>query len=331
MLRPKTEQPSRALVPGVVAAGCALAAVLLGTAFVTVTPIPGLLAPGDGVRFGLPAAKAALNLTGVATIAFVMAPLLGSAERAVWRRCAAVSSAVWFVAALVSLCLHTAELQLGRPIGPSEVADYATTVTTGQALLAVLAGTLAMLGCALLSVHRPAAIPAELRLILAFAVLLPLPVTGHSESSATHGVTAPMMLVHVVAAAGWLGGLFAVLLGLAANPASVVTTLPRFSKIATGALAGTAVTGLVLALLQLLSKGFGPTGLVTTQYGLLSLAKLACLGAAAYLGAHIRFRLMPTMADGDRSAVTRWATAEIGLLAFAFGLGTVLARTPVPG
>jgi putative copper resistance protein D len=158
VLRPKTEQTASALVPGVVAAGCALAAALLGTAFVTVTPIPGLLPPGDGVRFGLPVAKAALNLTGVATIAFVLAPLLGSADRAAWRRCAAVSSAVWFVAALVSLCLHTAELRPGEPIGLSEVASYATTVTTGQALLAVLAGTLAMLGCAVLGVHRPAAI-----------------------------------------------------------------------------------------------------------------------------------------------------------------------------
>ena len=111
----------------------------------------------------------------------------------------------------------------------------------------------------------------------------------------------------------------------------LATALPQYSKIATVCVLVVPVTGLVNGLVEL----YDTPGVVwylalfTTGYGQIMLLKGVCLVIAALLGAHIRFRLLPAIRRRARTAVLRWASLELTVMAVAFGLAAVLVRAPV--
>lgn len=54
-------------------------------------------------------------------------------------------------------------------------------------------------------------------------------------------------------------------------------------------------------------------------------------GTAFVLGAHIRFRLLPTIRERRRTALTGWVALELSVMGPAFGFAAILARGPVIG
>jgi copper resistance protein D len=328
-------RPGTPALIGVVV-GIAFAAVALATSLTDRLPVVvGIAGPDDGVRFGLPAARALMNVAGAITVGLCLVPvLLGEhrtpllAERT--RRAAVLSSATWLSATLVALWLYAIELNPARQVDLGVLADYVANVAGVQGLVATAVCTLGLLTMAVLNVRRPGVVAPELHGILALASLLPLPLTGHSQSTEYHDLVIPMTTAHVTAAATWLGGLLAIALFVLADRAALAVALPRFSKVATVALVVTGLSGLVSATLEILSApGVGLGGLVTTWYGQLALVKLGCTAAVALLGAKIRFRFLPAVAARRPVAITGWVALEIAVMGIAFGLGTVLARTPV--
>jgi putative copper resistance protein D len=152
-------------------------------------------------------------------------------------------------------------------------------------------------------------------------------VTGHAAGHDSHDPAVLAIALHVVAASGWVGGLLAVVLVLAAQPRLVAVALPRFSTVA-GYCAGTvAVTGVLSAVFRLPT----PVALVNTGYGLLVLAKAACLVVLLGLGWRARRRLLGRMAGltGGRSGspvpLARWLGLELVVMAVVFGLAAALA------
>jgi putative copper resistance protein D len=317
----------------------ALAGVLLGLAITAGQAIPGLPEPAAVVRFGIPIVRVLLDMAAVVTVGLCLLPLLIGFDRpklaenvlAGTRRVTVAAALAWGITALVALVLQTAELRPNSPVTFGSIWEYIATVGAGKALLAVFLFAMLCAGLAAWSVRAGEAVPAELRAAAALFTLLPLPVTGHATNWKWHDITMVSMELHVMAAAAWTGGLGAVVVVLAVNRTLLAHALPRFSKLAAICLVVSAATGLFNGFAELLLKPGGDLwrDLFGTDYGILVLAKITCIGLLALLGANIRWRLLPGIMRHQRTALVGWATLELAIMGLAFGFAVVLTRAPV--
>jgi copper transport protein len=171
------------------------------------------------------------------------------------------------------------------------------------------------------------------RLALAFAMLAVVVSGAVGHSAAIAPVWAvPAKAVHLIASAVWAGGLF----WLVIRPAGDNIVLfgidaDRVSSRALIAVIAVALTGVVQTRLFLASW----SGLLTSAYGLLVLAKTAGLVALVAFGAYHRQRVMPGLAataTADTSVrVLRASVArEVFVIAIVILLGGLLAYVPPP-
>jgi putative copper resistance protein D len=319
--------------------GGALVAVVVGTAFTAAEPVPGIVLPGPGVTYGLPVTRVLLDLAAVAVVGLSLLPkLLGFDDpdrtEPVLRRVrplAVLCSWAWALCALLTIVFQTAELNPGRPPAPALIADYVENVGAGQGMLFSAACALACAGIGLLAVRFGEHVPAELRIVIALFGLLPIPVTGHAVDSVWHDPIMVSMELHVMGAAAWTGGLAAVIVFLARNPALLARALPRFSRLATLALLLVSASGLVTGLATMaLTPGVElPGALLTSEYGVLVVVKVACTALLVPFAAHIRFRLLPRIAAGRGTAVALWAAAELTLMGLAYGVAVTLTTASI--
>jgi copper resistance protein D len=322
----------------VLACGAVLG-VLVGLALTATAAVPGIVASGTAVVVGLPLSRALVDLAALTTVGMSLLPsLIGARARragaalALARRVAAVSAAVWLVAALTSLVLEVADYTPGKPVTVAAVVAYMRQIPSGQGLAVVVCCALVYLVVAVLAVRRGEAVPVELRITVAMFALLPLPVTGHAmDAAGWRDVNMISMELHVVSAVCWTGGLLAVLLLLAFQRDVLADALPRFSRLATICVCAVAVTGAYNGWFELYATPgvHWYVALFTTGYGWILIGKLLCVLAAGALGGYTRFRLLPRIAQRQATAVLTWATLETAVLGIAFGLAAVLVRAPV--
>jgi copper transport protein len=161
------------------------------------------------------------------------------------------------------------------------------------------------------------------------AILLGFALSGHPASAAPRWLAAGAIVVHVAAAAAWIGALPALLERLAGRRHDIAGAIARFGRMAPAAVVALALAGIVSAAVQL----DGPADLVSADYGLLVLAKVAGLGLLLGFAAWNRLRLTPLLATAPDAAVRGLVlsirlelAAGIGVLALA----AVLAATPPP-
>jgi putative copper resistance protein D len=211
------------------------------------------------------------------------------------------------------------------------IASYVDTVGTGQGLLFSAACALVAAGIGLMAVRFGEKVPAELRIIVALFGLLPIPVTGHAVNSVWHDPIMIMMEVHVMGAAAWTGGLAATAVFVASRRELLAVVLPRFSRLATVCLLMVAMSGLVSGLgTMALTPGVElPGAIVTSQYGILVVIKVALTALLVPLAAHIRFRLLPGIRRGEATAVAGWATAELAVMGLAYGVAVAITRASI--
>lgn len=332
----RTRRGKALLLATLITAGAGVA--VLATAFLAPTAVPGLAEPGPGVRYGLPAVRAAGNIAALLTVGLTALPRLLGRHNARRRtavlaradRTALITSAAWLLCAVLLLVLQAAELHPGRTATTGMVLEYATTVPAGTALLAVAGCAAVSAVLAVLAARGNDSAPAELRTAIALLGLLPLPLTGHAGDWRFHELAMISVEIHVLAAALWAGGLVALVLFAAPARGLLAEAVPRFSALATVALSVVAASGVFNALMQLMSDPAGDlSDLVTTAYGQVVLAKLGCLTVLAAIAARMRYRLLPRIRRHQRTALITWATLETGVMGAAYGLGVVLARAPV--
>jgi copper resistance protein D len=318
--------------------GSALVAAIGATAYTDTGPVPGLPQVDPLVRFGLPVIRALLDLAALATVGLSFLPKLLGFDRpkhtepimSVARRVTVVTALLWMVCALLSLLLQAAELNPGRTLTTTMVIDYVAGVPAGPGLLLSAGGAFACALFGLLAVRHGESVPAELRAIVAVLSLLPMPLTGHATDWVYHDFSMISMELHVVAAAVWTGGLAALAIFVAPRRGLLAPALPRFSRLATLSVCTVGISGAFNGIMELvITPGAGLAGLITTAYGQIVLAKIACLAALAFSGGHIRFRLMPRIARHQRTALIGWIALEVSIMGVAYGLGVVLARAPV--
>jgi putative copper resistance protein D len=297
----------------------------------------GLPDPGGLTTYGLPVVRTLSEIAAILTVgALLAAAFLTPPERDGFLgltgyralRAASYTSGTWTVAALLMIPLTIADT-LGRPL---------TSVLGFGQLIAVvprLEGATAWLLTALLAV----AVFAGCRIALSWGVsvvllgvallgLLPVAATGHSAAGGAHDVATDSLMLHVVAASLWVGGLVA-LLTLAATPEAdrgwLAVAVPRFSAVALVCWVVMAVSGVLNALVRIPLADVFRSG-----YGGLLLAKtgaLLVLGAIGYLQ---RQRAVAAAAAGRPGGLLRLGSVETLIMLGTVGLAVALGRSAPP-
>jgi cytochrome c oxidase assembly factor CtaG len=160
--------------------------------------------------------------------------------------------------------------------------------------------------------------------------LIPLGLTGHSSAGGSHDLATNSLLIHLVAASVWAGGLLALLAHALRDGDHTGLAARRFSMIALWCWVAMALSGLMNALVRVL-----PSDLLTTGYGRLVVAKFTALCVLGVLGwRQRRGAVAPLQADSGsrqaRSALVRLALIEAVVFGLTFGIAVGLGRTAPP-
>ena len=324
------------LLTGVaVLAGCTAAGIgaLSVAAALTATGLPD---PGPVTTLGLPFVRAAGEVAAVVAVgAFLLAAFLVPPQhsgvldvdgyRAV--RIGTVAAGAWAVCAALLVPLTISDVS-GQPItahlNPASLWSLASliNISTAWRWTALLAATVML---ASLPVLRWSWTP--LLLVGSLATLIPLGLTGHSSAGGSHDLATNSLLIHLVAASLWAGGLLALLAHLIRDGQHADLAARRFSVIALWCFGAMALSGVVNALVRIL-----PSDLVATDYGRLVLAKfvaLCLLGVAGWR--QRRTGVAALQADpSSRAGLIRLALIEAVLFGITFGIAVGLGRTPPP-
>lgn len=242
-------------------------------------------------------------------------------------RLGTVASGVWAVCAALLVPLTISDVS-GHPLtdhlNPVTIWSLAGLITTASAWrwTAFLAAAVTL---ASLSVLRWSWTP--LLLAGSLVTLIPLGLTGHSSAGGSHDLATNSLLIHLVAAGLWAGGLLALLAHALRNGEHTGLAARRFSMIAVWCWAAMALSGLMNALVRVL-----PSDLLTTGYGRLVVAKFVALCALGVLGWRQRRSAVAALqAEPEaRGALVRLALIEAAVFGLTFGVAVGLGRTAPP-
>jgi cytochrome c oxidase assembly factor CtaG/putative copper export protein len=303
----------------------------------------GLPDAGPVTGWGLPLVRLVADLLGMGTLGLLLAAALllpspadGLADvpaRAVmWAGRAATA---WLVAVGVEAVLTVSDI-LGAPPGsvlePSILRSFVSQTSQGRGLLVQAALVVSVAGLARSSRTTRGA---TVSVLFALAALAPPTLTGHSAAAGSHELAVASLLVHLLAAGLWVGGLAALAWAALAGNDGLRYAVPRFSTLAAWCFVAVAASGVVNAAVRL--GGLSP--LFTSAYGALVLAKVAALGVLGGFGWWQRRRTVASQVlrgatgSGRREAARLFLTvaaAELVVMASTIALAVGLSRTPTP-
>ncbi len=304
--------------------------------------VPGLPDPGPVVGWGLPALRVLTDLAGALTAGWLLAAaflnphgrdgVVSPSGRSDLIR-AMATAAVWALLALAQMFFQLAEI-LGVPItralSPDVAATYAWEIPNTRAL-AVMALIAAIISVGTLLTSSLAV--SALWLVLAVGAMALPAFAGHGSGLGDHALAISSGIVHSIAATVWIGGLIALTYhGLRRDrgydkPGDLATTARRFGVTALVAVILLAATGAANAYTRLDTVD----QLFTSDYGLVTSAKIGVLITLVVLAAVVRRRLLPQLnSDPRRVTFLKVLAVEIILIAAAFGMGVALALSPYP-
>lgn len=309
-----------------------LIAVVAGLAYGGGAAEVQLADPGPVVRWGLPIATVLVNLSAATLVGSLVLALfaLPAGERPfeIALDTASIGAAVFTIAAATTGYLTFLNVLNAKPtldaVFGQQLGRFLVESPLGQAwLITTIAGAV----LTVLTFAVRSWIPTLLVGILALASLIPMGTQGHAGTEASHNAAVISLVLHIIAAAVWLGGLvLLVVVRPAMSRRQLQAVLLRYSSIALVAFVVVAVSGTVRASITLLDV----SNLFST-YGFLVLVKVAALLAMGVLGAWYRRRLISRMADEPGSR-RFWGilTLELVFMGVASGAAAALARTAPP-
>lgn len=301
----------------------------------------GLDYAGPLTRELLPVARLVGELAAVAVVAGLMASLL-TARRRGGRSPGGLGGArlapsvtawalAWSVVAGGSALLAASEVSnqtVGQVLGTGLLLDYLVIIPQAryQVLSALVVLGLALATAVLGRRGEGAGVVPVLLLLAAAGLAAGMPlVTGHAASAANHYLAITTLVVHVLAALVWVGGLAGLVVHLRGDD-DLALAAGRFDTVALACFVVVALSGVLNAGIRVDDPGL----LVTTTYGGLLLAKAAALVVLGGFGAWHRRATLRRVRAGSATAFRRVAAAEVVVMAATVGLAVALARTPTP-
>lgn len=297
--------------------------------------IAGISDPGTFTRYGVTVTRVLAEIAAVVTIgslllaAFLVPPqqsgtLAADGYAAVCT--AAVSAWCWMVTSIAAALFAAAD-GAGRPVtdllDPQVFVQFVGAIEQPKAWLitAFIAFVLAVASRVVLSWGWTTVL-----FFVAVGGLIPIGATGHSSSGGSHDVATNSLLIHIIAAALWVGGLIALIaLGRRKGP-DLPLAARRFSRIALACWVAMAISGVINSLVRV-----APTDLFTTQYGLLVFAKITALGMLGVFGQQQRSRGVRALTErGTKGAFMQLAGVEVLIMFVTLGIAGALARTQPP-
>lgn len=288
--------------------------------------------PGPLARWGLPTAKLFVNLSAAGMAGTLVTALFalraGEREFDIALDTASISAAIFTISAAATGFLTFVDAfnpqvdagpefgaQLGRFLVETEVGRTWLITTVAGAALTVLTFAVRSWTATFFVA------------ILALAALVPMGTQGHSGEEAFHHEAMAALILHIVAAAAWLGGLLLmVLVRPLLSRGRLADVLARYSSIALAAFVVVALSGTVRAAI-----GLRDWQALFSPYGLILMVKVVALIALGALGAWYRARLIGRLRE-DAASRTFWTLIgiELALMGVASGAAAALARTPPP-
>ncbi|MFF2557419.1 cytochrome c oxidase assembly protein [Nocardia sp. NPDC058058] len=323
-----------AAMGGAVAA--VVAALVVGLSSAQALSLLGIPDPGPLTTYGLPAMRAVADLAAALTVgsllfaAFFVPPqadgLLDVGGYRALRR-AGNAALVWAGASALLVPLTLSDTT-GQPflssLRPESVWRAANQVDVAGSWRFTVFFVLALaVGCRI--ALRWGWTP--VLLWLSVISLLPVALTGHSSAGGAHDIATNSLILHLLSACFWVGGLFAVLAYALRDGKYTALATRRFSKIATISYVVIAISGVINAWIRV------PwADLFSTTYGRLILAKTTALILLGVIGYLQRQRAIPDLEKdpSDRGALIRFAGVESLIFAATIGLAVGLGRTPPP-
>jgi copper transport protein len=156
-----------------------------------------------------------------------------------------------------------------------------------------------------------------------------LAASGHASAADPQWLTRPLVFLHGTGIAFWAGALLPLGLALKRRTPEAPAFLACFSRSILPVVALLAVSGVVLAIIQVQAPG----ALWATAYGRILLAKLALLAVLFGIAALNRWRLTTPAENGDaaaRRALARAIAVELLLVLAVFGVAAGWRFTPPP-
>lgn len=315
----------------------ALAALIAGLAYGGGAAPLLLLDPGPIVRWGLPVATLAVNLSAATMLGALVLALfaLRAGERpfdtaldaasvgaAIFTVASGTTAFLTFVSVIPTTPNAGAEFggQLGRFLVDTELGRAWSLTTIAGAALTVL--TFAVRGWTSTLVVA----------VLAAASLVPIATQGHSGEESGHNTAVVSLALHIIAAAVWLGGvLLLVVLRPQLDRVALSHVLTRYSSIALAAFVVVALSGVARAAVGLLTWEN-----LLSPYGAILAVKVVALLAIGALGARYRRGLIGRIGtqNSTADAATRrfWGliALELAFMGIASGAAVALSRTPPP-
>ncbi|MFE6968559.1 cytochrome c oxidase assembly protein [Isoptericola sp. NPDC057653] len=336
------QRPWWLVAAGPAAVLVAVLAVLAGGAYSgAFEALSGFTDPGAAVRFGLPVVTVLTEVSVSVTLgALVVAACLLPPGRAQTRvlTTAGAASAVWAVAAVLQLVLRYSNISGTSPASPAfgqGLAQFVTDLDLGRLYLAIIV-VAAVTSALAMAVRGP--VGALWTTVLPVAALAMQSTTGHAAGAADHELAVGAMLLHLVGAAVWVGGLGALLVVVLTrgegrdDGRTAASAVARFSPVAGWCFAAVGLSGILNALLRM-----GSFGDLLTPYGVLLLTKAVLMvGLGAFGFAH-RMWVVGRLGRADsRGAVRRlfWRllAVEVLVIGAVSGVAVALGSTapPVP-
>lgn len=322
----------RAAGPAILVAA-ALAALIWALAFGGGAAPLAIADPGPFARWGLPVVKLFVNLAAAGMVGALVTALFalraGTREFDVALDTASISAAVFTLAAaatgfLTFIVSFNPTIDAGPEFG-GQLGRFLVEWELGRTwLITTIAGAaLTVLTFAVRSWTATMFVA-----LLATASLVPMGTQGHSGEEAFHHEAMTALILHMIAAAMWLGGLLLiVIVRPLQSREQQVATVSRYSSIAIAAFAVVAVSGTVRAAI-----GLQDWAALLSPYGAILGVKIVALVALGLFGAWYRTRLIGRMGDDQGASRAFWTLIafELVLMGLASGAAAALARTPPP-
>lgn len=317
--------------------GAALTALIvtligIGTAgAVTAVPV-GLPDPGPVTTWGLPVVGLLSDLAAIAVVGCLLVPALtmkrsveplkATSARAL--RGARVPVLAWLVLTVADAWLSVSDQFALAPgeITPTLLRGFLRDTPQGQSLSAQFLLLVVLAVCLWWTTSPRGAL---LLTGLALVALVPTILTGHSAASGSHDLAVVSLLVHVLPAVVWVGGVVALWWHVGSSETLRGRAVRRFSALAAWCLGLTAVSGFVSAWVRLGHL----SDFVTSGYGRAALLKALALVVIGFVAVRLRRWARDAGSPQWRTFATL-SGIELLAMSAAVGLGVALSRTPPP-